>query len=625
MQNRLLFLSVVLFINLIMSVSSSVAYEPPFMERAFGATDIIAVAGTGGLTLGVSDRGDITVLSWPSPSYFDQVHHVTSNAPDARVQHRMGAGPGMGVFCGLLLNFEDDSSQVTWLHDEDWTVEVKYFSEMTSVIESRFTSEQYGLVVVQYDMIPPGQDVLLRKVTIEKNPQNSVSAAWLLSYENFSPTLSRLPEIPLGGFAIEHKNDFIAVWNEQIKAVIHFHPGDTGIISRIGHILSPIVRDFGPLGELMKQSDVEPDDIEGFVSQLDEHYGEGVYIAVSTSPLPDQFQIGQDETDTCAAYDHFADNLLEFMAEGPPVPFPVGEDMLDLLRCGQWDPVESVRAAEEWEFYPEDAWLDAQDGELSGSILAGAQVNATLRTQFVFEDNIASATTIFAFGTTAQEAGANLEDARSREFNNIMDEVIEDDQAFVDLLWIPEEMTDEQRFFSIRAFLNIRTGTDRETGAIVASISRQPSYQLDWPRDGAFFNVALDIAGLSDLVDKRLDFYESVMRQNPVPPVPLIDQPVPGWPDNPGKDLFPPDSWEMNYYADGMVGGPIRLEIDNTALLIWAYVYHLGHVAPEDLNEAMERIWPVVERGAEFLTYWRDGETGLVWWANEDDRPIENI
>ncbi|MDZ7732957.1 MAG: glycoside hydrolase family 15 protein [Acidimicrobiia bacterium] len=36
---------------------------------------------------------------------------------------------------------------------------------------------------------------------------------------------------------------------------------------------------------------------------------------------------------------------------------------------------------------------------------------------------------------------------------------------------------------------------DRETGAVVASITTQPPYALDWIRDGAYLNEALLAAG----------------------------------------------------------------------------------------------------------------------------------
>ena len=69
------------------------ADEPIFngVERVFGATNINAVSGHGRTAIGVSQYGELTVLTWPNPSYMDQLGYVTSNDVDARQQARYGA------------------------------------------------------------------------------------------------------------------------------------------------------------------------------------------------------------------------------------------------------------------------------------------------------------------------------------------------------------------------------------------------------------------------------------------------------------------------------------------------------------------------------------------------------
>jgi hypothetical protein len=64
--------------------------------------------------------------------------------------------------------------------------------------------------------------------------------------------------------------------------------------------------------------------------------------------------------------------------------------------------------------------------------------------------------------------------------------------------------------FVRRALLSIRQGTDRATGAIVASISEQPAYHLDWPRDGAFLSLLLDAVGRTADVERHNRFYRDV-------------------------------------------------------------------------------------------------------------------
>jgi len=99
-----------------------------------------------------------------------------------------------------------------------------------------------------------------------------------------------------------------------------------------------------------------------------------------------------------------------------------------------------------------------------------------------------------------------------------------------------------------RGLINLRVGTDNATGAVVASIARQPPYGRDWPRDGAFFDVALDASGQSALVDKRLDQVVKWQRKDPVKPVALIDTPPPLDPRTGKAEFYPGGAWEMNNY-----------------------------------------------------------------------------
>jgi MYXO-CTERM domain-containing protein len=390
----------------------------------------------------------------------------------------------------------------------------------------------------------------------------------------------------------------------------------------LGAILQPLDRDFGALGELLESQTPDTAQIDTIAADLDSHYAEGVYIAVSSMPEPVEFQIGEDTTDSCAMIDELADNIQVLGERYPDKSLPAPPQVADTVRCNDFDPLEYPRTQNGWTYTAQDALADAADGELSGNRLAGGQVNATIKFPLTFDAGEAEATLVYAFGATAQAASDELAWVRSQDMQTVQDDIAQKDKAFVDGLWIPEEITGEMRKFVKRTFLNMRVGTDRETGAIVASVSRQPSYQLDWPRDGAFFNIALDLAGQNELVTKRMRFYSDTIRDTPARPVALLNQPVPGWPDDPSARDFPADSWEMNYYADGMTGGNIRLEIDNTALLVWAYVYHIGHLEGQAREDYIEQEWPTIKRAADWLHSWRDPETGLNWYANEDDHAV---
>ena len=112
----------------------------------------------------------------------------------------------------------------------------------------------------------------------------------------------------------------------------------------------------------------------------------------------------------------------------------------------------------------------------------------------------------------------------------------------------------------------------------------------------------------------------TLARQQPTQGNFLLTPDVPFDPET-GNQEFPAFAWEMNYFADGTTGGPIRFEIDNTALHIWSLALHTAHLRESDRIEFVNAIWPSTRAGLELLYRWRDETTGLPALANEDDNP----
>jgi hypothetical protein len=153
-----------------------------------------------------------------------------------------------------------------------------------------------------------------------------------------------------------------------------------------------------------------------------------------------------------------------------------------------------------------------------------------------------------------------------------------------------------------RALIVLGQAVDRETAAVVASINTQPPYGLDWVRDGAYLNEALLAAGHPEIVAKHNRFYATtIVRAGQRPP---------------GAWLTPRGNWPMNLYADGVAGGPIPFEIDETGLGLWTLVRYWEHSGDGDY---LAEVWPAVSAAADFLTRWRDPSTGLPRPAFEDD------
>ena len=79
-------------------------------DEPYGATDINAITGNGGLSVGINEEGTITVFKWPSPSFYDHVKYMT----DSREDEDLGALPDEGVFTGIRYEI-DGQEHFTWL------------------------------------------------------------------------------------------------------------------------------------------------------------------------------------------------------------------------------------------------------------------------------------------------------------------------------------------------------------------------------------------------------------------------------------------------------------------------------------------------------------------------------
>jgi hypothetical protein len=612
-------------------------------EHLFGATNINAVTGHGQLAEGVSADGDVTVLSWPTPSYADQLGYISSNAVDARSLPRFGAPEGAGLFLGLLIEKSDGSREVSWLRDRSrWEIAQSYGDDDGVNVVTRHTRMDLGLTVMVTDAIRPptgAADVLVRLVRVARAFGSPVSSLWLLTYANLSPTPpnSRLAELPIVDWLLDGTNDFAAIWDPAAAAVMHFHPADQLVYNTVTDLVFQAPVAYGPIGEQLKQAVPGADALATLAATLDDHYAAGSYIALTTQPAPDQHQIGFDGPGLCGARASFADNLLALPTHFPGLQLPIDPALLNALRCPTG---LTTRQRQNWIYDAADALVDAGDGELHGSNVAAGEVDEALRTPLTFSagdaTDVATAAVVLGFASTAAQARAAVVGVTAPE--DILAAASNALATWLAGLRLPTTAPVDALAVARRALINLRVGTDVATGAAVASISRQPPYYLDWPRDGTFFNVALDISGQTALAGRRTDLYIDWQRRTAVRPMPPVDQPPPRDPSTGLASTYPAGSWEMNYFADGMVGGPIRFEIDNTALALWSIVSHVGWVAcgqrpfygplplvaggcqvREAAGDYLTQRWDAISSAANLLTRWRDPATGLQAPASEDD------
>jgi len=164
----------------------------------------------------------------------------------------------------------------------------------------------------------------------------------------------------------------------------------------------------------------------------------------------------------------------------------------------------------------------------------------------------------------------------------------------------------------------------------VASITTQPPYNVNWPRDGVYFSYMADVAGFPEMAEANMRFYAQVQRDcrdRSAPNYDLFCAMEPLYRLQHGWHLD--GTFDMAYYADGVHGGPIFFEIDNSGLAAWMMWEHYRFLDPEagyqylcgDGPEGEEQIYQAIRRTADSLGRCRTpgDESGLQCYAFEDD------
>jgi len=524
-------------------------------ELVTGPTNINAAVGNGGLSAAFSSRGEATVIRWPSPSHHDQLGYMTPVlTPGARDLPRMGAGEAMGVFAGLFFEVAG-VSRVSWFRDPPWTADQRYRTDESNTVLTEYRNPELGVEVRFLAFVLPDTDVLAFRYELRREEGSPLESPSLVFFENASPCLDRLEHLfGITDWLLDVRNDFAALYDGRDDVLAHFLPAaGKGLLRAFEDLPAH------PPADLERA-------VHGLLDRLDPAFGAGVYIAVGASRASCGRQVGMDAFQRCER------------------PFP-------------------------WSHRPEDAYRDASDARLSGSPAAACQVNAALAYPLDLSDGADRVTVYMAFGSTwAGEDGAlsRLEAARLQEEDRLLEQTEQWWSGWIGRARMPR--TGDARLLRVlkRALISIRTAADRETGAIVASLSTQPPYSLDWPRDGAFLNAVLDRAGYPEMVTLHNLFYARIQRKEP-----LLDAG--------GNRIAPAGTYATNYYSDGMEGWPIPFEIDNAGLAAWTLATHADWLHGDGRAAYVREIWPAVRLTATELAACRDPENGLPCLANEGE------
>ena len=244
-----------------------------------------------------------------------------------------------------------------------------------------------------------------------------------------------------------------------------------------------------------------------------------------------------------------------------------------------------------------EAFLDAADGALSGAFWAEGQVDAALATPLSFDDSqTASAGFFIAFGPGLSAVLDRSEQLRGQSPADLEDKAALAQREWLDRACMPRTDDPERVAVMQRALLLTTVIRDERSSALGCSVATQPPYALDWPRDGAFVNRMLDVAGFTDWVTAHNLFYAAAQRA-------------------------PLGNWDMCLYGDGVVGGPLFLELDTIGFVAWTLWEHYHVLEGLAATEYLDEVYESIARAADFFVWWRDSDTWLPLPAFESDFP----
>jgi GH15 family glucan-1,4-alpha-glucosidase len=251
-----------------------------------------------------------------------------------------------------------------------------------------------------------------------------------------------------------------------------------------------------------------------------------------------------------------------------------------------------------------------QAGNLGGSNMAVGQVTGALSTPLDFgPDGRARARMTIAGGQgsgAAASAISALQQTRSRTFDSELAASRNDWLAWLGQTKLPKSSDPRVIEVAKRSLITLRLAIAysdaRDEIAIVASSNTQAPYAEDWTRDGSYMNQVLDMNGFHDLVTKHNRFYARIQAS----------------PGNPSP-FRPVGNWAMTSYADGVDGGPIPWEIDETGFATWALWNHYAYLSGAAAKSYLDEVYPAIQNAANYMTLCRDPGNGMQCQQSEDD------
>jgi len=519
-------------------------------EWYLGATNINGTVGNGSLTAGISLWGELTVLRWPRVSHFDQLRYLTAHGVPLR-NYRVRSGPeeeseiyrrwGRPVVLKPGMGsfggvFVEGAAATNWFHLPDWEPSQRYEPADGNILVTESRNPRLDLSVTVTDVVHPSRDLMARRFVLECGAGAPESEGLFVYFANLSPTMTRARYYPVTWRLHERSSDYMAVYDERRDLVLHFRPCSPDR-PRPAAEASRLAADPARLAEL--------------VDGIDSRFGDdGVFIAWGLGARSSGRVLGDARGSKAGG----------------------GSAFRSADSCILVGPLAAARPA-------------ASALSRSMSLGPGARSEVTV---------------YFAFAPSGSKAIGLLERAREDGFDNAEKASRRHWSAFSRATRVPPLEDERAREVARRGILALAVGTDATSGAVVASVSRQPQYCFDWSRDGAFFDYALDVAGHHEAVTRHAGFYTAVQIRG-------------------GRSGRGAGHFRGHYYADGRSGSIPFVEIDETGLAAWDLWRHARYLEPPEREDYLARVYPSIRMAADALMVLRPRGGGFQRRAREDD------
>jgi hypothetical protein len=424
------------------------------MEWLFGPTATNAVIGNGGLSVGISKFGELVVLKWPSPSYYDHLNYRTHTPFFSTLEKQdryFNAGERWGSFAGI--RYQDSTGEhVSWLRSDDWIHKQGYLADDAAVVITTFRSPMLGLTIVGTDLVKPNTDVLARNYTLNVDRPSDIRNVSLIYMANLAPCNTNPDFNPYTDWKDDSINGYGTIFHKKKGVFVSFRPNDTARKNK-----------------QLPKLDANSEQLDQFIESVDE-----AYPALET----DSKQYGLLSTkDVYIAFGADVRPTSHYLIPDPGKPSALPHPLL-----------------------PDDRLISL------GPSLVGAEYELDISKK-------TSSVTIYLVVADRGKAALKLLQTESLlPFKEHVAATLASWTARMERAILPTTTDVKVRRVALRSLVNLLLTIDRNSGMIAGSIANQPNYGLDWTRDGALYNYVLNLSGFHAEAQKHGLFHANIQR-----------------------------------------------------------------------------------------------------------------